>query len=607
MSKTSTATAREIVDDVLSRDMARDIWTANYDKALPLSVQDFDLGAILPAVFYMFRFGHRRGQGNFLDTFGAGGTTAKDKKRLATIDCVAEHLAQTQEFVGFDGDAERAILGDLLLCYCLENRSRALGRTEQIQRVAPAHYMASWLDLPEHVANLRFVPEMIVAILADQSGSVVELTAENERTWFAVGRGFEANALLKAFHQGVQRDGPLADLRGDRFQEEAEVGLDQLLMIRLAQTVGQAPEKLRGSGGVRISNQQPIAGLSTRHFSEDIRHFVRAYSDVIPRHAFVGLLESGVAVGLATIVSSVIELLFDWAETGTVRQTPDQRPLELFVDASQGIDRRLRGIAEQSLDDFLRRVERFPMVLMALRLLDHAARYDPQLRKQKIPTRPFATEWLDLLGDLLFIRRDEARPILYDLERKVGQLADRLEEDFADAAEILRNERAQPSAVWRLAEALTLLQGRHNTQGNVLDMLDSAFFMNRPNGLATKRRVTRHTGLDDGKKTFDVRGMLFTDSVLDYLVHVHVLRGNKTGYRAHSFRRFLQILYERYGFCVDIAPKGMAISNEMLNANRAILEQRLRDLGLLVGVNDAEAMKHLQPRFGQAEYEHELD
>ena len=41
----------------------------------------------------------------------------------------------------------------------------------------------------------------------------------------------------------------------------------------------------------------------------------------------------------------------------------------------------------------------------------------------------------------------------------------------------------------------------------------------------------------------------------------------------------------------------MTISNDLLRANRAILERRLRDLGLLVGVNDAEAMKHLRPRF----------
>jgi hypothetical protein len=57
------------------------------------------------------------------------------------------------------------------------------------------------------------------------------------------------------------------------------------------------------------------------------------------------------------------------------------------------------------------------------------------------------------------------------------------------------------------------------------------------------------------------------------------------------------VIEDRYGFCVDTAPPGMAISNDLLRANRAILERRLRDLGLLVGVNDAEAMKHLRPRF----------
>jgi hypothetical protein len=48
---------------------------------------------------------------------------------------------------------------------------------------------------------------------------------------------------------------------------------------------------------------------------------------------------------------------------------------------------------------------------------------------------------------------------------------------------------------------------------------------------------------------------------------------------------------------VDEAPRGMNISNELLQCNRSAMERRLRDLGLLVGVNDAESMKRLQPRF----------
>src|SRR5262245_46233808 len=272
--KTPT-TARSIVDDVLGRAMTREIWTGNYEKALPVSVQDFDLSAVLPAVFYMFRFGHRRGKGNFLQAFSGDAGTERDRRKSATIERVASELAETESFEGFQDETARAIRGDLLLCFCLENTKRALGRQEQIQRVAPAHYMASWIDLPDHVAHLRYVPEMIVAMLADQKGDHVQANQPSDESWFAIGRGFEENVLLKAFHQGVTRDGPLGDRTADRFQEETPVGLDQLLMIRLAKQLGAAPDKLRGGEGERISNQRPIAELAARHFSEDIRHCVQ--------------------------------------------------------------------------------------------------------------------------------------------------------------------------------------------------------------------------------------------------------------------------------------------------------------------------------------------
>ena len=598
----SGSTARAIVDEVLGRGMTREIWSGNYDKVLPISVQDFDLAAVLPAVFYMFRFGHRRGKGNFLGTFGGEADTQREKKQSATIDRVAGLLAQGAAFSGFAGDddeTERAILGDLLLAFCLENSKKALGRKAPILRVAPAHYMASWVDLPQPVVHLRFVPEMIVAMLADQKNMSVEKNHDGDKTWFAVGRGFEHNALLGAFHKGIVRKGELSSRTADTFDEITEVGLDQLLMIRLAQQLGQAPDKLRGkaSGGDTISNQRPIAQLAGHHFSEDLRHFIVAYADVAPRHTFVEMLESCMAIGLTTILTSVIELLVGWAKTGSICDKSAQHPTPLLVDSSNGVNRRLRALAEQSMDDFLRRIERFPIILMALRLLDHGARYDPKLRKLDIPTRPYATKWLNLLGDLLHDRRDEAKAVLYDFERKAQELAEALAEEYPEAASLLRNDRADPNPVWRIAEALTLLQGRKNTQGNLISLLDSSLIVNRPNGLAIKRRVTR-TVSGSGRKARDVRSLIFTDTVLDHLVHLHVVRrGNKGGYRPLAFTEFLRILRKRYGFCVDVAPPGQDVSNDLLQENRVVLERRLRDLGLLVGVNDAEAMKYLKPRF----------
>lgn len=188
-SSRGTLTARAIADDVFGRETTREIWCGNYSKVLPLSVQDVELRAVLPAVFYMFRFGYRRGKRKFLETFGDAGGGVRGKKQTATVERIAQKLSNGELFLGFQGEAEQAILGDLLLSFCLENAKRALGRGEQVQRVAPAHYMSARLDLPDHVAHLRYLPEMIVATLANQKTEYVQLNQPDDKTRFAVGRG----------------------------------------------------------------------------------------------------------------------------------------------------------------------------------------------------------------------------------------------------------------------------------------------------------------------------------------------------------------------------------------------------------------------------------
>jgi hypothetical protein len=69
----------------------------------------------------------------------------------------------------------------------------------------------------------------------------------------------------------------------------------------------------------------------------------------------------------------------------------------------------------------------------------------------------------------------------------------------------------------------------------------------------------------------------------------------------------MELLRKKHGFHVDQSPPGHAISNERLGANRQALERRLRDLGLLVGVSDAEAMKYLRPRFEVREEHDRVD
>lgn len=73
-----------------------------------------------------------------METFGGTGN-AREQKLAATVERVASKLAVAESFAGVDGEVEHAILGDLLLSFCLENRNRSLGRQEQVIRVAPPH------------------------------------------------------------------------------------------------------------------------------------------------------------------------------------------------------------------------------------------------------------------------------------------------------------------------------------------------------------------------------------------------------------------------------------------------------------------------------------
>lgn len=126
--------------------------------------------------------------------------------------------------------------------------------------------------------------------------------------------------------------------------------------------------------------------------------------------------------------------------------------------------------------------------------------------------------------------------------------------------------------------------------------LDSALMTGQPNGLAFKRRVSR---VKNGKtRTFDLRSIVLSSTLLDFLVHRH-LRKAARGKPHHplSLQEFLTLLRDRYGLYVDREPPGQPMPQEVLLRNKEWLERRLRDLGLLIGVNDAESMKQLRSRF----------
>lgn len=593
-------TIKSIVEEVLSIPTTKKLWTSIYLPALPFTPQDFSMGAVLPAVLYMFRWGHRRGKGTFTTTFAK---SAGEKVVPPSIeDVINELLKRGDWFSGFETEAGRAILGDMLLSFSLENKNHKTGRTEQIQRAYPTHYLASWIDLPQKVSHLRYIPEMLTALLANQEEGEF-IIRNNKKSWFVIGGGFGDNILLDLFGTEMQIKGSPQSLTSDQFIEMNTegssdiVGLDQLLTIRIAQACREAPIKARGSGESEdIRNQHPLAKKAANYFCKDLSVFVQAYGKTIPRQTFLQMLESCLSLGLTNIYLSTAAMLFEWERTGNVPEKKEQKSWPLFVDCSSGNDRKLRGVAEESMSGLLRRFERLPIILMCLRVLDDKVHYDSTMRHTLPADCPDSTEVINLLGSIFKGNHPRAEKILDNLDEGCLKLADALQvaDEALPVQELLRQDS---NPITRLAEALCILMGNKLQITQFLKAIHSCLMIDQPNGLGRKRKI--YSKNSAGKRgSADARSIILSNTMLDFIVHRY-LRKAKRGKGAESLTliELIRLLREHYGMYVDEAPPGMSISAELLLHNRRILEKRLRDLGVLIGVNDAESMKRLQQRF----------
>ena len=544
-------------------------------------------------MLYMARWGNRRGKGHFSETFGRKDENGKPlPPNLIDVSIgLSQKSGMTMD--GFADECGQTMLADLLLTYCLESKDHAIGHDTQVQRVFPTHYMASWLDLPKDVANLRGVPELLTALLAWQDKGET-LTSGGAKGYFPVGGDFDDNLLLTQFARHMQIRGPhAADLGSDCFVEGSadDLGVDELLAIRLAQACGHAPDKA-ANRAANIPNRWPIADTAAKTLRRDLAVFIEVYGATVPRQAFLPMMEAGIGLGMTNLLLSTTAALFEWEHTGIVPK--NQAPWPLFVDCSHGLETKLRGASEASMTECLARYERLPVLMMLARVLDDRARFDRNLRVSANSTGPDATPWINLLGDIYHDRHERANGILNGLDEECFRLADALEQEAPNVAAALKVETINPSL--RMAEALIDLMGSKLQSNYYLSALDSSLMPNRPNGLAFKRRVTRSQS--GAAKAVDLRSIVLSHSLLDFLVHRHLRKDGKgKAEKRLTLRSFLDLLRTQYGLHIDREPPGLSVPQELLQANKMWLERRLRDLGLLVGVNDAESMKQLRPRF----------
>ncbi|MBF0160289.1 MAG: hypothetical protein HQL58_12285 [Magnetococcales bacterium] len=600
---------RTVVENVLTLARTKKLWTVIYEPVLPFTIMDFEIGALLPAMLYMARWGHRRGAGKFAKVF--------DTDRPCLTD-VSKNLLREPFFENFSDDYGQEMLSDLLLTWCLENVGHQEGHDKIVQRVLPSHYYASWIDLPKQVAHLRLIPEMLTVLLANQRDGE-GVVRRGGRTCFPIGPdNLTDNHLLKLFARFVSIDGQASDRSSDSFDEENAngLGIDELLTVRLADVCKEPPYKAKGSAGIAdITNQWPIAWRAAEQLRGDLATVIKIYGPYLPRQALLPMLQSGIGLGLVNLLFMTTRCLAEWHRSGTLPKDPE--PLPLWVDCSNGQDQSLRDASEASVRKALAQYERLPVWMMLLRILDDGVSNDPKCKRTQPPPKiPDATGWINLLGEIYQGRHDRSEAIEEGIDRDCLRLAGELREEAkkigrveapqtteAATANLLEIGSTHPAE--RLAEVLVQLMGNDSQIAKFNKALESSLMSNQPHSLSQKRREVRQQA--GARRIMDQRSIVLSTPLLDFLVHRHLRQQSKgKGKRHLPLRQFLKILRESYGLYVDQDPPGLPpLSQELKRNNKIWLERRLRDLGLLVGVNDAEGMKFLCARFSDGDTDHQ--
>ena len=517
---------RQVVESVLGSQMTSQIWTSTYPPVFPFVPQDFSVGAVLPMMLYLFRWGNRRGKGKFAATYSGDGAP--------TISSTVDRLISDGAVEGFDTASGRAILGDFLLTSILENRRHSESHNEQIQRCFANHYYASWIDLPVSAAHLRGVPEMVTALLSNQAeGKTIDPFTDRGR--YRVGARIEDNDLLRALAPATSTTGMKSDLRSDELDESVPLPLDQLLTVRLAQGCGEAPAKAVGRNNPGpIPNQRPIAVRAGSNFRDDLLVFLDCYAGggSMPRSAFLQMLESAIAIGLTSILTGSVDIMNRWATSGVLPEADKAMQFPLFFDCSSGSDPALRATSEESGFLLRQALNRLPAILMHARLLDQYVHSESEIdRSKRPPSSPDATAWLNLTGSLLNGSHEEARDARRHFSRCLRKLRDAAEEaDDSELRLLLGDEGSDGDPGRALAEALSaaFTASSNNGKEYLNQFLSSALMIDEVNGLGKRRKVTIHQTRRKGQgRAGDALSFVMTNPVIEYLVHRHIRKTGK--------------------------------------------------------------------------------
>ena len=608
-------TERELLREALGPVIERKLWSANVEALLPLTFNDVDIEAVMPAVLFTLRWGGRRGAGAFVQSFTPPDSLGRSRSEGVTALDIARTIQRrnnegnvVQVGTGVQDGAAENILANLLSGLCFDNRKSQPGIDKPIQRVYPVHYFASKFDLPDNVANLRYVPELIVSALMVH-GQHRSSSGDGGPTLRSIDRRMDnqfTRLLLSIYASGVeiQSNSSLDVANLGNFKERiseakaAQIGLDQLLLVRASECLTRVPSTQQSQKAGNEREFQPKVAVTKRQnriVERDLRDFIRFFGRDLPRADLNRSIEVLVGINVFAILLSFARTMNSWLELGDVPNDEGQLPLSVFVDCSGGQDRKIRGYAEDSFDRALSGYLSSSLAIKTYQVIEAEATV---LRDPSFPVAPNVDpqELLAAAGAILNSDDPGHRTIRRIEDHRDGLRELILENGDEQSLAVTLGVSLEHPAI-SIARVVIEMLGKSGIEQKMVALLDAVLGSNDARG--TSMLAKRNTQRPDGGRTRAYkleRSFRLPDTVLETLVHRFLIDSQRKEVLRVTVRDFIKHIGDNYGLVIDEGEIA-GVPADVLRRNREYLEERLRALGLLSGVNDAENMKVLSPRF----------
>ncbi|NSW58744.1 MAG: hypothetical protein HPY44_22255 [Armatimonadetes bacterium] len=553
-----------------------------FDMLFTFEMNNFDVEALLPTLFYLIRSGGRQ-RGKLTDP--------------TNIDARRDALAQHKSMVGFDSADGLRVLDKWIRTSFVETarRGRSWRKGEQIFYIRPLSFLSYKPGFPAEGRRVRGVPAFVYQILTAEVPGLLHPIPDAERAHGSSSTAIRGLRFIQdTFAEGLQLDNTVQ--MGGRYDGHTRLDVETVGLFHYLDGFEPCPPSVVSP----IRPPAPALARSARRLAQDVALLITAYRDRVPSRTLAQFL-----AGLLNFEMFVYTLELQYVTNRLAEEDVVDpywvlgkddlpSPVRSYVDMVGDRHHLSARMAQEQVEDHFTGVQHFLRSNLLLRTLH---RYINATTPKPDFSGPNVAHNLQQIAAW---RSDPKALARAGMEKDAI-----LEENGMSYPDDMPHEISQ------------LLASAQDEVDAVLRLLEEAQRSEIVNSMLKWYRSVGGLGRSDGILEGNVRGrrawrLQMSEGLLEILVQLCCVMPGYADVRPDwncdltdvrprpvSLANFLRFLEERYGIIIDRPPDWMRSVETVAAAkeNFEALKRRLRQMGVFEDLSDDFNAQYIEPRY----------